>query len=28
LPGHNRILTEVAKGYIRETANQWASYLV
>ena len=27
LPGHNRILTKVAKGYIRETANQWASHL-
>jgi hypothetical protein len=27
LPGHNRILTNVAKGYILQTANQWASYL-
>ncbi len=27
LPGHNRIVTNVAKDYIRQTANQWASYL-
>ncbi|HVN23437.1 MAG TPA: MBL fold metallo-hydrolase [Syntrophorhabdales bacterium] len=27
LPGHNRIVPNVAKNYILETANQWASYL-
>ena len=27
LPGHNRIVKNVAKGYILQTANQWASYL-
>ncbi len=27
LPGHNRIVTNVAKDYILQTANQWASYL-
>ncbi len=27
LPGHNRIVRNVAKGYILQTANQWASYL-
>ncbi len=27
LPGHNRIVTNVAKDYIRQTAQQWASYL-
>lgn len=28
LPGHNRILTKVPPGYIADTANQWAPYLV
>ena len=28
LPGHNRILEHVPAGYIRETAEQWASYLL
>ena len=27
LPGHNRIVKNVAKGYILQTANQWASSL-
>lgn len=27
LPGHNRILNNVAKGYIDQTAKQWAPYL-
>ncbi len=27
LPGHNRIMTEVPDGYIRQTAQQWAPYL-
>ena len=27
LPGHNRIMTEVPQGYIRDTAEQWGSYL-
>jgi hydroxyacylglutathione hydrolase len=27
LPGHNRTVTNVAKGYILQTAKQWASYL-
>jgi hydroxyacylglutathione hydrolase len=27
LPGHNRIVKDVAKGYILQTAKQWASYL-
>ena len=27
LPGHNRIVQKVAKGYILQTAKQWASYL-
>jgi len=27
LPGHNRILTEVPKGYIAEVARQWGPYL-
>lgn len=27
LPGHNRILTNVPAGYIRQTAQQWAPYL-
>jgi hydroxyacylglutathione hydrolase len=27
LPGHNRIVKDVAKSYILQTANQWASYL-
>ncbi len=27
LPGHNRIVKNVAKDYILQTANQWASYL-
>ncbi len=27
LPGHNRIVKSVAKGYILQTARQWASYL-
>jgi glyoxylase-like metal-dependent hydrolase (beta-lactamase superfamily II) len=27
LPGHNRIMTEVPKGYIRDTAEQWGTYL-
>jgi len=27
LPGHNRILTDAAPGYILETAKQWAPYL-
>lgn len=28
LPGHNRIMTEVPEGYIRDTAEQWGSYLM
>ena len=28
LPGHNRIMTKVEPGYIRETARQWESYLL
>lgn len=28
LPGHNRIMTEVPEGYIRDTAEQWGRYLV
>lgn len=27
LPGHNRIMKSVPKGYIMQTAKQWASYL-
>ncbi|MFC1494743.1 MBL fold metallo-hydrolase [Thermodesulfobacteriota bacterium] len=27
LPGHNRIMTEVPEGYIRDTAEQWGTYL-
>ena len=27
LPGHNRIVKDVAKNYILQTAKQWASYL-
>jgi len=27
LSGHNRIMTKVPKGYIRDTAEQWAGYL-
>ncbi len=27
LPGHNRIVKNVAKNYILQTANQWAPYL-
>ncbi len=27
LPGHNRIMTNVPEGYIRDTATQWAGYL-
>jgi hydroxyacylglutathione hydrolase len=27
LPGHNRIVKNVAKGYVLQTAKQWASYL-
>ena len=27
LPGHNRIIQEVPEGYIRDTAEQWRSYL-
>ena len=27
LPGHNRIVKDVAKNYILQTANQWAPYL-
>ena len=27
LPGHNRIMTEVPEGYIRDTAEQWGGYL-
>ncbi|MGD9159817.1 MAG: MBL fold metallo-hydrolase [Desulfobacteraceae bacterium] len=27
LPGHNRIMVEVPEGYIRDTADQWSSYL-
>jgi hydroxyacylglutathione hydrolase len=27
LPGHNRIVQKVAKGYVLQTAKQWASYL-
>ena len=27
LPGHNRILTDAAPGYILDTARQWAPYL-
>jgi hydroxyacylglutathione hydrolase len=27
LPGHNRIMTKVRPGYIRETAKQWSPYL-
>jgi hydroxyacylglutathione hydrolase len=27
LPGHNRIMTDVGQGYIRETLDQWKSYL-
>jgi hydroxyacylglutathione hydrolase len=27
LPGHNRIVKDVAKNYVLQTANQWASYL-
>lgn len=27
LPGHNRIMTDVPAGYIRETARQWEAYL-
>jgi hydroxyacylglutathione hydrolase len=27
LPGHNRMLTAVSKGYMTETANQWVPYL-
>jgi hydroxyacylglutathione hydrolase len=27
LPGHNRIVKNVAKDYILQTAKQWASYL-
>lgn len=27
LPGHNRIMERVPKGYIRETAEQWGPYL-
>ena len=28
LPGHNRIMTDVPEGYIRDTAEQWGTYLV
>ncbi len=28
LPGHNRIMEQVPEGYIRNTAEQWAPYLV
>lgn len=28
LPAHNRIVADVKPGYIRETAEQWASYLI
>lgn len=28
LPGHNRIMTNVPRGYIRDTAEQWKNYLV
>ena len=27
LPGHNRIMTKVPEGYIRDTAGQWGGYL-
>jgi glyoxylase-like metal-dependent hydrolase (beta-lactamase superfamily II) len=27
LPGHNRVLTDVPKGYIRAVAKQWGAYL-
>ena len=27
LPGHNRIMTSVPDGYIRDTAEQWGGYL-
>ncbi len=27
LPGHNRIMTSVSEGYIRDTAEQWGGYL-
>ena len=27
LPGHNRIMTHVPGGYIRQTAQQWGTYL-
>ena len=27
LPGHNRIMTKVPEGYIRDTAEQWGGYL-
>jgi glyoxylase-like metal-dependent hydrolase (beta-lactamase superfamily II) len=27
LPGHNRLVKNVAKDYILQTAKQWASYL-
>lgn len=27
LPGHNRIMTSVPEGYIRDTAEQWGGYL-
>ncbi len=28
LPGHNRIMEQVPKGYIKQTADSWANYLV
>ena len=27
LPGHNRIMEQVPKGYIKQTADSWANYL-
>jgi hydroxyacylglutathione hydrolase len=27
LPGHNRIVKDLPKGYISKTARQWESYL-
>ncbi|MBN2418207.1 MAG: MBL fold metallo-hydrolase [Deltaproteobacteria bacterium] len=27
LPGHNRVMTSVPEGYIRDTAEQWGGYL-
>ena len=28
LPGHNQIVKNLPKGYIRKTAEQWGAYLV